>query len=60
MKEVRGNNTENQTIMTLLLSKSRKNIKNRRILYNLMLFGIIEHLLHEYLGNMIQCLREII
>lgn len=53
MKEVRGNNAENQTIMTLLLSKSRMNIKNRRILYNLMLFGIIEHLLHEYLGNMI-------
>lgn len=42
---------ENQTIMTLMFSKSRKTIRNWRILYNHMLLGIMKHLLYEYFGN---------
>lgn len=54
MKEKIKNKIENQTFMSVLLSKSRKSIRTRRILYNHVLFGIIKMLLHECLGNLVK------
>lgn len=47
MKEKRYNNKKNQPITTLLLTTSRKIIRNRSTLYNHMFIGIKKLLLHD-------------
>lgn len=47
MKEKRYNNKKNQPIKTLLLTTSRKIIRNRSTLYNHMFNGIKKLLLHD-------------